>query len=57
MGEENVIEMGLEKHEVVWARWDIVNHGKDSKFIFNRKLLENYKQQSDINFTFKKMLC
>lgn len=34
------------------ARWDIVNHGKESgfNFIFNRKLLENYKQESDIIF-------
>lgn len=41
------------------ARWDIVNHGKESgfNFIFNRKLLESYKQESDIIFLLKKNNC
>lgn len=36
------------------ARWDIVNHGKESGFhsVFSRKPLENYKQESGIKFTF-----
>lgn len=39
---------------MAWARWHIVNHGKDSKFVFSGKLLKNYKQKSDISFTLKK---
>ena len=53
-GEESIFKPLLETHEVGQARWDIVNHGKESgfHFVFNGKLLK--KQERDIKFIFKK---